>query len=463
MRVIMFPLCGLTNLAGDSDFIAYRDLVESALAKEKNWHFYFVMPDTLQDQYPDIPHTTFIPAPMSPDFVDELYRSPDEMKALFSRRSGKYLADIVFTTRIGGNLVLQNQISDFRRNDPVPVVAIESMVRYFNKTNRINTVLRAMGYAECYTWFLSTEEKRRASEHVYRYCAPILLKQFNERSFVQPTGVRTKVLDETIKSVPKNENFQLFYGGRFAINKNPELVVKLSESIFSYGRPIDVVYTTQHVEGSKHLNMFTNGKGSIKKLTPNCGRDDFLFQAASSHVFICASIDESWPSGFFEQLYLMEVGIFPDKDWTRATLPPNYPFVFTNELEAHTMLRWIYENYDEAKKKVSWVRGWMRENMEWEKTAWRVLDVIRSAKQNYHPLSATGEDSLFNITMSTAEEMKEFDFSDYLKQFKKKCRGYDPTATARLSFPTRYEIYRTLLDNGYSDTFENSEPHIYKS
>jgi len=456
----MFPLVGLTNIEGDSDFIVYRDIVEKAYENRRKMFFYMILPDSLRLKCPYLPRCEYIFVPMSSDFVDEMYRSPNELIKYFSRREGTFLVDAIFTTRIGGSLVLQNQISDFRRDEPVPVVAIESMVRYFKRTNYINNVLKAAGYCNVHTWFLSSEERLRALEIVRPYMSYSQIDRFLSNSFIQPTGVNIEVLDDYIKRYPKNDKFQLFWGARFAENKRPDFMLELMEKFFSYGRDVDIVLTTQHAEDSKNIIKFMKGKSSsVKKLIANCGRHDFFSNAASSKMFLCTSLDESYPAGFFELLYIIQLGIFPKVDWAMSTLPPNYPFVYSSKIEAHAMMRYIYENYDEALKKVSWVRDWLRENANWAKTCSVVLDKIESVKSDYMKLAKGTEDSISEICINEANKMRDtFSFNDYLLRIRKLFTGFNPQAKARLSFPTRYEIYRTLLDNGWEDTFETSSP-----
>jgi len=141
-------------------------------------------------------------------------------------------------------------------------------------------------------------------------------------------------------------------------------------------------------------------------------------------------------------------------------------------MQAHTMLRWIYDNYEEALKKVSWIRDWIVKNANHRLSTDIVLNWIEAIDKPYYRLSKKsrieGREAQVDIVLETAEEcLKEgkgyFKFTDFLKKLTKKSDNWRPLEMSRAMFPSRYEIYRTLLDNGYNDTFDSPEPAFYKN
>jgi hypothetical protein len=468
MRILVYPLIGLSNLQGDSDYIWYSDLIRSWVAKYPVY-FYMVLPEWTRGTESELPNTEHIFVNVSKDFFEASMQSPQEIVELFNRRGGKKIFDLLFTTHVGGSAILQSQLSDFRRrNMYVPCVILESMVRAWRNPNDVDATIRAISYSLAHTWLLSTEERTRAWQLVKDVLQPSMVQKYLDNCNVIVSGVSVSKLDKIIAENPKYDKFTVFFGGRFSKEKRPDIMMDFVEHFFSYGRDVDIVCTTQHLSSRELLRLTTKGRGSsIVDLTLKCPRDKFWQKAVQSQVFICTSADESWPNGFFEQLYLTQIGLFPDRPWVRATLPDNYPFVFKSKAEGHAMLRWIYEHYDEALAKVSWIRDWVRENANWDIQMAKGIEWMRGIELPYLPLAKKtrkiGRTPMCELVLQAANECgDQFMFWDFIEKLAEKTASFDPRIQSRTLFPTRYELYRTLLDNGYRDTYDNPDVKIVK-
>lgn len=478
MRYLVCPLIGISNVAGDSDYIAYADYIEKSYAMGGKHYFTMVLPKRAENFKP-LPNCDYVFTDQSNDYFEESMHADKEVIELFNRRSGTRLFDVLMTSKAGGSLIFQSQLSDYRRSigvptvineqnltpynaeNEIPTVIVEPMVRAWQRPNDVDGAMRALSYCTAYCWMFSDEEKQRALSLIRRFCPPSLAKQFTERVHIDALGIRVPALDAIIAKYPeKYEKFGLFFGARFSREKRPDIVVDLLEHFFSFGRDVDIHVTTQHI-GSRYLLKYGNKASSIKELVKGCSREDFLERAVKSHVFICASDDESWPAGFWEQLYLVQVGIFPDQEWARAVLPKNYPYIFSSKNEAHAMLRWIYENYDEALAKVSWIREWIRENANMEKTVTNFLKWTETVPLNKQRIAP----SLGKLFMDTAEKLgNDFSFTPFLEQIEKDAISFKPISViARTKYPNKYEVYRYMLENGFEDTYDSIDPHLKKT
>lgn len=463
MRVLILPLIGISNINGDSDYLFYADIVKGA--KDRGWYFYMALPEAQKGQVEELPNCEYIWVPMGTDFFQQSMSWPHELTQIFGRREGTKMIDLLVTTRTGGSVVGQSQLSDFRRSFHIPTVLMEAMVRSWQNPNMVDASLRAMSYCLAHSWLLSDEERLRALEIIRKVCAPYLAQQFLDNCRIIETGVRISDLKAVIDEVPKQDKFTLFFGARFSKEKRPDKMVEMVEKFFSFGRDVNIIVTTQHV-GSHDLQKY--GKSSaFTELNIGCPRNDFLRKAGSSHVFICTSDDESWPSGFWEQLYIVGLGIFPDKPWVRANLPKEYPYIYKDMMEAHTMIRYMEENYEEAKERVAWIRPWIEEHANWRTQLDEALDWFERIEKPTQHLSMKTDGKkgpgLGMIAVSTAEEFDgEFTWNDYLKSLAKKTETYKPFVMARTLYPNRYEVYRHLLAHGFEDLYNAPEPILRK-
>jgi len=334
---------------------------------------------------------------------------------------------------------------------------MEAMVRGWKVPSIADALMRAMSYCTCWTWLLSEEEKMRALDIIREYCSYSMMDEYLRKCYVNGTGVRTDLVDELTKGVKKEKKFTLFFGGRFSMEKDPGTMDKFMFNMYAFGRDINIFVTTQTVGGNILRNYTKDNCYHVFK--KGCSREDFLRACAASHVFVCTSLDESWPSGFWEQLYILQVGIFPDRKWVRANLPKEYPYIYRDQTHAQAMLREIYDNYDESLKKVSWIRKWIRDNVNWRDQSNKTLDWIENVVERpCYPIGPSIRELLYDCAKELGSTFKWFDF---LKLVKVKADNFDPFRDAKYKFPNRYQVYRAMLKE-YNDNCEEEDPILIK-
>jgi hypothetical protein len=59
---------------------------------------------------------------------------------------------------------------------------------------------------------------------------------------------------------------------------------------------------------------------------------------AHTTAFLATAQDESYGLEYIEALTAGAIGVFPDRDWARAILPPSYPFFYSTPAQAEALL-----------------------------------------------------------------------------------------------------------------------------
>lgn len=67
-------------------------------------------------------------------------------------------------------------------------------------------------------------------------------------------------------------------------------------------------------------------------------REDYWEALARTTAFLATATEESYGLEYIEALVAGAVGIFPDRAWVHAILPPAYPFIYRTPAEAEEML-----------------------------------------------------------------------------------------------------------------------------
>jgi len=356
LRIAILPLFGMPNYTHDSNFRVYMDIIKTANRLKLPIHFYYCLPE-ITDSLEKLPNVTYVPVDMElRDFYGEMGRVPKEMHSLFSRKGGKYIIDAVFTSRTMAIDALSSTLADNRRDEIMPVHLFDPLVRVDSTTNKDIRKAMAFGYSKSHNWFLNENEMNKALLECRNWLSPTLYLEAKERSYVRGLPLAIKEIDEIVSKTPKHSKFRAFWGARMSAEKNPQLTAEFMEKLNSSGRDVDLVMTTQAMSPKLVKAVKENLKGSVTEIQTGCARPVFLELVASFHMFLCSSRVEGFPVGFMEQLYAIGIGIFPNNDWVKKLLPKDYPFIYKNNTEAHTMIRYIFENYDKAYEEAKWIK-----------------------------------------------------------------------------------------------------------
>jgi hypothetical protein len=119
------------------------------------------------------------------------------------------------------------------------------------------------------------------------------------------------------------------------------------------------------------------GAQSVVRAMSDLAWEDALRLMTRCHVSIYWQSLKLFPAACFEQLY---AGLVVLIRWTgsEGEFLPEYPFYFRNDIECAAMLRWVAENYDEAKRRIAHVPALIRERYDRTRNIGALLDTVEA-------------------------------------------------------------------------------------
>jgi len=483
MRVAMICNPGLGILKSDSDYIAVENIINFCDQFHDDMFFYVVLSGNYRDQVEDgdLPRTKFVWLNKEADFMLRHACIDSDFAKYFYVRGGKYLVDCIYSTRLFEGVHIAQLLTDYRTSHYVPVVlATVAPWEYgtFSEGKKRPKIqydcATAMAFALCNPIFYGRRDYLDSQQYVRQCLSPYFQRMFEQTCMYTDIALTIPEMDEIAKSTQKYEKFTLFYGTRFATVKQVDKVMKVYEQLYSFGMNVDIVFTTQTSERQvlkkKHVQATLKG-GSIRYLLTGYDKFRYMREAARGHVFMAASLDENLSSFIFEQIYLGMVGVLPNLPWVLESLPKEYPFLWNNLAEAYGMIRWIYENYDEAVAKMTPYREMIREKYD-------LPNMMRDLVNHVRHVAQDGIEKNRNMTGSQGrsriwKDVQEFVISEYdedairlqsfLKVINKKFTGFNtailekPGAPVR-QIPTKILFKHMLEKMGYEDNCQEAEP-----
>jgi hypothetical protein len=298
--------------------------------------------------------------------------------------------------------------------------------------------------------FLTEHEKAVAAKVGRKYVSGSELRDFlSRRAIVSPVGVPVDLADQFC-DVPKNKTPTLFWGGRANRVKRLDKVFGLYDRVYRSGRSPRVVFTSPSGKSKMVRSLGKQLESGLPiEYHPNCSREQYMELAARSHVFVAWSEREGFPVGFWEQMYLGVVGLFPKKPWAVSQLPADYPFIFSNPDDAYVQLTWVLDHYEEAKDCLQEIRRLCREvyrkELVWPRFRAIGADILEDIK-----LSPDFTD-VAHVALSVLKADPAFRFSDFMACFEE---ALDQTGTKERFMrvwrhPGNYALYRFLVRRGY--------------
>ncbi len=323
----------------------------------------------------------------------------------------------------------------------------------------------ANGYSQSYTWFLNNDEKKKAVASARKFLSFTMIEKMIKNSYVRGLPISIDELDKYIKTSSRGGKFKVFWGARMSIEKNPKLMGEIMGKLLSSDREVELVATTHKASSILMKSVLKSSYGALDEVNFGCPRDEFLEKMSKSHLFLCTSTVEGFPVGFIEQLYVLGIGMFPNRKWVTELFPKEYPYIYAGVTEAHNMLRWIYDNYDEALKKSEWIREWIRDNYNGEKIAEEfhqtLIDSLKVKSSDGYTGTRVGNFSLIIDDYIKETAGKDFTYEDLIEFVEKNADSWKASAIKRVGATTCHEIHEYVLTVGYIDTCEEEYP-VYK-
>lgn len=487
MRIAMVPNPGLGLLKSDSDYIAVENIINYCARFYRDMFFYVVLSGQYRGQVEDgeLPKTEFVWLNKERDFMHRHACIDSDFAKYFNVRGGRYLVDSIYSTRLFEGVHISQLLTDYRTAHYVPVILASvapweygtfsegkkrSMIQYDCAT--------AMAFALCNPIFYGRRDYLDSRKYVKHCLSPYFVRMFERSCIYTDIALTIPEMDEILKATRKHEKFTLYYGTRFATVKQVDKVMKVYSQLYSSGMDVDIIFTTQTQElttlKKKYVQQALKG-GSIKYLITDYDKFRYMREAARGHVFMAASLDENLSSFIFEQIYLGLVGVLPNRAWVLESLPKEYPFLWNNLHEAYGMIKWIYNNYQQAQAKMEPYRQMIRQKYD-------LPNMMRDLVNHIRKVTKRAIDKNREITGTLAKskiwrEVQDFIVSEYdedvikfqtfLKLVNKRFKAFDTEVLEIPGGPTRGTpakiLFKHMLERlGYRDNYQQADPVFVK-
>jgi len=467
--------------------VMWADFIKNCLRMRDDLWFYVLLPKGYENYefVESLPKTTLVVEERKRRrFFEEIDMvDMDTVYRLFNMRTGIYPIDAVITEKTGIALLMQKLISDIRYAKEedyvkVPVVIVED--RAWSRTKGHQFVdwqefaLRALSYSCLRSVVLTSFEKDEVIDASKQYVSPALLRRLKENVTVINLGIPLENVDRAVKGVKKREKFTLFWGGRLSAQKRPFFVLEQFLKMFEGGRDVDIVVTTPHVASikfAKKLDEYMRRYSGLKIMF-DVGRDEYLRLCASSHVWMSASLHEGFSVGMCEMMATGVPGIVPRRPWSVEMLGEDYELFYDPRSfeEAATLLRWVYENYDEAVEIGRRTRERVIKKFDNRMFADMLLarveeEVLRNRslveKFIVNESSKVGQTVVMLADRFEKMGIDEFSLHELAYEFKKfSYGGISFDDGARMQDPSLWDIRQFLMSMGYVDLCDSEVPRF---
>lgn len=457
MVILMLPHTGKVKMRGESNFLLFEDMAKYFV--NKGDLVFFCVPEWANETDLLYKHKNLIYVRMkyTKYFYTDMYLFNQDIFLKFNRRVGGGMIDLVITSKLYITTFFVSGLDGSQVSIEVPVIYYEPGILdkrdKLNCRNKLNAnmIIIAMSYCSGYCVFLTKNEYNIAKELVKKCVSGIALKRFVDRSRVIPVGI-----PEVVKS-KKNDQFTVFYGARANKVKNINMIIKLYNKFYSSGRKIKIVISTStsQILAERYIGKKNLVENKNLELFVDMNRREYMTLAKKGHVFVAMSKNEGFPVGFWEQMKMDLVGVFPDRKWAISQLPKNYPFIFKNTNEAYTILSFVYDNYKKALKmmKDSGIKNMIRQY-----STVNVYGSVRNyaLKLNEEYRKRTDVKSFYSGLVPVFNEALKrmddsFEISEFIKVMAKLSKSMSASVKGRTfyRYPTNYNIYIELEKNGY--------------
>lgn len=249
--------------------------------------------------------------------------------------------------------------------------------------------------------------KRVASKHVPASCVERLTKNLMRECFTG--GLSVKRLDKVGRKQSR-ENFRMSYAHRLSSHYGFAELCDLAKFMKMSGEPVTLVITCPQVSGGFSGAVFGSDLSRDKHDVEShfaLPQMEYFEKAATCHVFVEKIDFAEACSGMLEQLYLGQIGIFPEKlEVIRPYLPKDYPYLYSSVPECEAMLLHVRKTYwtDECQALIKRVRDGLRNDADVRHSAVALSDRIRG---DYEAQLTTISTSLIDLAESVIQHLNE--------------------------------------------------------
>jgi len=469
LRVAILPLPGFTTLTSETEFLMFRQFARDIRDLYQAFT-YMILPEFAKAQVRAEPGIRYIFEGPFGIYQDSMVDTPASFLTLFNPRNGRYPIDIAITSRGTYGAILQRSLREARGGMSVPLVLDESMPADFGwganpMIDWTELASRAISYSVvAHTFFDTEREKKVALSGCRRVLAVPLLKDLDKKMTALPYGFSSECVDKAVEGVVKKEKFTLFAGARLNLDKQWREIIDAYNRFFAFGRDVGIqVCCPANAKNPIRELVKTNEAIQIKA---ECPQEEFLREAAASHVVLNTSKVEGFSVGIAQQLYVGLVMILPKADWVKELLQDrygDYPFLYDGGKmdQADALLRHVHENYEECKEQVKWVPEWLKEKYDSKAVcAPQMYENLKRLSKEDVKVDRFWSPQTVRIFKKVVKTMPDrFNFLDYIDKLVETSQMLPHRLNEpRLGRPSRWAVWAWLKGHGYRDTCTTEMP-----
>jgi len=475
MRLLYLPLYTNKNLNGDSSYNVASKFIASAV--ERGWFVHWVLPQVgggsrfhYEGSRAAIENHPQVLVHRVPSIEDQYMQTgvvpADVLFRLFSQHQGRYHIDAVLTEKPASAAYVRKLLQHpftrpakgknrwLGKTPALPMFVRDPFTKSqeLHIISDVEEVEQSVGYLTSYSIFMCQTDFDMASKVAKRYLNYGQVKKMQARSVVLPPGTATAELLPVREAAVKRDRFTVLIAERL---KNGALMDSLDavDYMFKRGYQMDVVISSQSELNRKTLMNYPT-VFEHAELHPANPRDQYLPLAAACHATITMPSTHSYPQGLMERLYLGLVAVLPDYPWVH-TLLPDYPFVVKRNVKSMVaMLKWIEENYEEAKQKVAWVPGYIEEHYDAQLLAEKTMRHIEETTALVRASSAPSSGFLELIDQFDFDEADEETLFEYMKAHSTTGLSFNNEGKTAAFGSYKSQLFQAMRHRGWEDTCE---------
>jgi len=469
MRILYIPFfSNSANHNGCSIYNTTKVIFRHWVDIDSDVYVYFLLPKDFPYKEEEIinhPRIEKVYVDALPEQHDEKVFLPREIFELFNVKTGKYYYDVVVCDKVQLTSWIRMILEDKKRKSEGRTPYINFAEFIAKKEGRFRNTLDEYEYTLSLGWlsgwnvYQNKRHAKKCFEIAGKYLKPYWLKRIMERSFiVNLFGVDTERLDKYARenSYQLGDELVINYAHRMATHYNPMFILNVVDKIFSSGEKVKLLITTPSAgTGTAVMQKLKKmeERGLPVEIYHALPQEEFYQKASRAHLFISAIDETETANSIFEQMYLGQVGIMPERNWVKDFIP-EYPYIYNDFNSAYMLVKEFIKKPHEFKKVVDKYKLFIKNNWSIRKNSEKVLDWIKKISEisTYQP-----PNNVITITKEIMEKAGHPEIIDYnyLKRiFKEKSWSGVNIEKETYKGYTKFDWIKALKKIGYKDTLE---------
>jgi len=470
MRIVNVPLVWLKRLNSNSWYLAMEDLV--AYTPEEDFFYWFSDSEIMQairkrmeKRWLEWKVSYVEQEVFKFDFYNYVFNFDfKEFASYFNQMFWLYPIDCVFVHSPEIVYSMKRWIVDLRSQyQDIPIFILEQKVweEREEKINPVWYILYNFWYILGYPIFLWEHEKMAALRQLTKYFRWSVLDEFLKKAKVLPLWVDTEYIDKIkVWLEGKRQVKTLYYWGRINDWKKTDIIFNEYFYIKAGWYDVDVWITTWWAIWNQKSVSESLKRLDFAKIFENQWREDYLKKATKCHVWLVASKTEGFPVWYMEMLYAWVILVFPDYDRVRSWIPKEYPFIYKNIDEARAMLRWIIENYEEAREKTEFMRKYIKDEYDVKVVAMKYRNYFQEVveKENDATKLWRWNIQLVKDAFKVLRKEKQIERAKLIATMKKISKTFELASRLKSQSLSQFQLYKAAKCIWAKDIWKNPLP-----